>query len=132
MNNPQPGKNYGWPVITFGKDYSGVEIGEGTAKEGLEQPLFYWDPSIAPGAIAVYRGSMFPEWNGDLLIAALKYQLLARLDRDETGAVTNEERLFDGEFGRIRDVIVASDGALIMVTDEEDGAVLRVSKAPTQ
>jgi aldose sugar dehydrogenase len=132
VNNPQPGKNYGWPVITFGKDYSGVEIGEGTAKEGLEQPLFYWDPSIAPGAIAVYRGSMFPEWNGDLLIAALKYQLLARLDRDETGAVTNEERLFDGEFGRIRDVIVASDGALIMVTDEEDGAVLRVSKAPTQ
>ncbi len=66
------------------------------------------------------------------MIAALKYQLLARLDRDETGAVTNEERLFDGEFGRIRDVIVASDGALIMVTDEEDGAVLRVSKAPTQ
>ncbi|ABR61068.1 PQQ-dependent sugar dehydrogenase [Sinorhizobium medicae] len=132
VNNPQPGRNYGWPVITFGKDYSGVEIGEGTAKEGLEQPLFYWDPSIAPGAIAVYRGSMFPEWNGDLLIAALKYQLLTRLDRDETGTVTAEERLFDGEFGRIRDVIVAPDGALIMVTDEEDGEVLRVSKAPTQ
>ncbi|WEX76487.1 PQQ-dependent sugar dehydrogenase [Sinorhizobium numidicum] len=132
VNNPQPGRNYGWPVITYGKDYSGAEIGEGTAKEGYEQPLYYWDPSIAPGAIAVYRGSMFPEWDGNLMIAALKYQLLARLERDENGAITAEERLFDGEFGRIRDVIVAPDGALLMVTDEEDGAVLRVSKAPTQ
>ncbi|WOS61658.1 PQQ-dependent sugar dehydrogenase [Sinorhizobium fredii] len=132
VNNPQPGKNYGWPVITFGKDYSGAEIGEGTAKDGLEQPLYYWDPSIAPGALAVYRGSMFPEWNGNLLVAALKYQLLARLERDDTGAITSEERLFDGEFGRIRDVIVAPDGALLMVTDEQNGAVLRVSKAPTQ
>ncbi|MDK1490140.1 PQQ-dependent sugar dehydrogenase [Sinorhizobium sp. 7-81] len=132
VNNPQPGKNYGWPVVTYGKDYSGAEIGEGTAKEGYEQPLYYWDPSIAPGALAVYRGSMFPEWNGDLLIAALKYKLLARLERDENGAITSEERLFDGEFGRIRDVIVAPDGALLMVTDEENGAVLRVSKAPTQ
>ena len=132
VNNPQPGRNYGWPVITYGKDYSGAEIGEGTAREGMEQPLYYWDPSIAPGAIAAYRGSMFPEWNGNLMVAALKYQLLARLERDETGAITAEERLFDGEFGRIRDVIVAPDGALLMVTDEEDGAVLRVSKAPTQ
>lgn len=132
VNNPQPGKNYGWPVITYGKDYSGAEIGEGTAKEGLEQPLYYWDPSIAPGALAVYRGSMFPEWDGDLLVAALKYQLLARLERDENGSITSEERLFEGEFGRIRDVVVAPDGALLMVTDENNGAVLRVSKAPTQ
>ncbi|WP_084044269.1 aldose sugar dehydrogenase [Ensifer sp. WSM1721] len=132
INNPLPGKNYGWPVITYGKDYSGAEIGEGTAKEGMEQPLYYWDPSIAPGAIAVYRGSMFPEWDGDLMVAALKYQLLARLERDENGTITGEERLFDGEYGRIRDVIVAPDGALLMVTDEANGAVLRVSKAPTQ
>jgi aldose sugar dehydrogenase len=132
VNNPQPGKNYGWPVITYGRDYSGAEIGEGTAKEGMEQPLYYWDPSIAPGALAVYRGKMFPEWDGDLLVAALKYQLLARLERDENGAIVAEERLFDGEFGRLRDVIVAPDGALLMVTDEDNGAVLRVSKAPTQ
>ncbi len=132
INNPQPGHNYGWPVITYGKDYSGAEIGEGTAKDGLDQPLFYWDPSIAPGALAVYRGKMFPEWDGDLLVAALKYQLLARLERDDSGAIGNEERLFDGEFGRIRDVVVAPDGALLMVTDEEDGAVLRVSKGATQ
>lgn len=132
INNPKPGHNYGWPVITYGKDYSGAEIGEGTAKEGLDQPLFYWDPSIAPGALAVYRGEMFPEWDGDLLVAALKYQLLARLERDDSGAIGSEERLFDGEFGRIRDVVVAPDGALLMVTDEEDGAVLRVSRAATQ
>ncbi|WP_429816004.1 PQQ-dependent sugar dehydrogenase [Ensifer sp. B1-9] len=132
INNPQAGHNYGWPIITYGKDYSGAEIGEGTAKEGLDQPLFYWDPSIAPGALAVYRGKMFPEWDGDLLVAALKYQLLVRLERDDSGAIGSEERLFDGEFGRIRDVVVAPDGALLMVTDEEDGAVLRVSKGATQ
>lgn len=132
INNPKAGHNYGWPVITYGKDYSGAEIGEGTSKEGLDQPHFYWDPSIAPGALAVYRGKMFPEWNGDLLVAALKYQLLARLERDDSGAIGSEERLFDGEFGRIRDVVVAPDGALLMVTDEEDGAVLRVSKAAEQ
>ncbi|WDZ75508.1 PQQ-dependent sugar dehydrogenase [Ensifer adhaerens] len=132
VNNPQAGHNYGWPVITYGKDYSGAEIGEGTAKDGLDQPLFYWDPSIAPGALAVYRGKMFPEWDGDLLVAALKYQLVARLERDDSGAIGSEERLFDGEFGRIRDVVVAPDGALLMVTDEEDGAVLRVSKGATQ
>lgn len=132
VNNPQPGRNYGWPVITYGRDYSGAEIGEGTAKEGMEQPLYYWDPSIAPGAIAVYRGKMFPEWDGDLLVAALKYQLLARLERDASGAIIAEERMFDGEFGRLRDVVVAPDGALLMVTDENNGAILRVSKAPTQ
>ncbi|ASY63806.1 PQQ-dependent oxidoreductase, gdhB family [Sinorhizobium sojae CCBAU 05684] len=132
INTPLPGRNYGWPVITYGRDYSGAEIGEGTAKEGLEQPLYHWDPSIAPSAIAVYRGRMFPEWDGDLLVAALKYQLLARLERDESGAIVAEERLFDGEFGRLRDVVVAPDGALLMVTDEPNGTVLRVSKAPTQ
>lgn len=132
VNNPQAGHNYGWPVITYGKDYSGAEIGEGTAKDGLDQPLFYWDPSIAPGALAIYRGAMFPEWDGDLLVAALKYQLLARLERDDNGAIGSEERLFDGEFGRIRDVVVAPDGALLMVTDEENGAVLRVSRGATQ
>jgi glucose/arabinose dehydrogenase len=128
INNPQAGHNYGWPVITYGKDYSGAEIGEGTSKKGLDQPLFYWDPSIAPGALAVYRGTMFPEWDGNILVAALKYQLVARLERDDSGAIGSEERLFDGEFGRIRDIVVALDGALLLVTDEEDGALLRVSK----
>ncbi|OHV23538.1 PQQ-dependent sugar dehydrogenase [Rhizobium sp. RMa-01] len=128
INEPEAGKNYGWPIITYGRDYSGAEIGEGTAKKGLEQPLHYWDPSIAPGALTVYRGTMFPEWDGNFLVAALKFQLLSRMQRDESGAFVAEERLFEGEYGRIRDVIVAPDGALLMVTDEDNGALLRVSR----
>lgn len=126
VNYPLPGKNYGWPVITYGKDYSGAEIGEGSAKEGYEQPFYYWDPSIAPGAVAVYRGAMFPEWDGNLLVAALKYQMLVRLERDDSGAVTSEERLFDGTFGRIRDVKAAPDGSILMLTDEDNGQLLRL------
>ncbi|ACI56011.1 glucose sorbosone dehydrogenase [Rhizobium leguminosarum bv. trifolii WSM2304] len=129
INQPEAGKNYGWPIITYGRDYSGAEIGEGTAKKGLEQPLHYWDPSIAPGALAVYRGAMFPEWDGNFIVAALKFQLLSRMQRDESGAFVAEERLFEGEYGRIRDVIVAPDGALLMVTDEDNGALFRVSRA---
>ncbi|NNG73359.1 PQQ-dependent sugar dehydrogenase [Rhizobium laguerreae] len=129
INQPEAGKNYGWPIITYGRDYSGAEIGEGTAKEGLEQPLHYWDPSIAPGALAVYRGAMFPEWDGNFLVAALKFQLLSRMQRDDSGAFVAEERLFEGEYGRIRDVVIAPDGALLMVTDEDNGALLRVSRA---
>ena len=132
INLIDPGKNYGWPVITYGRDYSGAKIGEGTAKEGLEQPLHYWDPSIAPGAIAVYRGKMFPEWDGDMLVAALKFQLLSRMHRDASGKFVSEERMFEREYGRIRDVTVAPDGALLMVTDESDGALLRVSRAGNQ
>ncbi|MQB42460.1 PQQ-dependent sugar dehydrogenase [Rhizobium sp. ICMP 5592] len=129
INTPEPGKNYGWPVISYGRNYSGTKIGIGTAKEGMEQPIFYWDPSIAPGAIAVYRGKMFPEWNGDLLVTALKFELLSRLDRDGSGKVVEQERLFEGDFGRLRDIVVAPDGALLITTDEDDGALLRVSRA---
>jgi len=129
INSPEPGKNYGWPVITYGRDYSGAKIGIGTAREGMEQPLFYWDPSIAPGAIAVYRGRMFPEWNGDFLVTALKFELLSRLSRDESGRIVERERMFDGRFGRLRDIVVAPDGALLITTDEDDGALLRVSRA---
>ncbi len=129
INQPEAGKNYGWPIITYGRDYSGAEIGEGTAKEGLEQPLHYWDPSIAPGALVVYRGAMFPEWDGNFIVAALKFQLLSRMQRDDGGAFVTEERLFEGEYGRVRDVVVAPDGALLMVTDEDNGALLRISRA---
>lgn len=130
INDIEPGKNYGWPIITYGRDYSGAEIGEGTAKEGLEQPLYYWDPSIAPGALVIYRGKMFPEWDGNFLVAALKFQLLSRMQRDDGGAFVAEERLLDGSYGRMRDVVVAPDGALLILTDEDDGALLRVSRAP--
>lgn len=129
INTPEAGKNYGWPVISYGVNYNGTKIGIGTAKKGMEQPLFYWDPSIAPGAIAVYRGQMFPEWNGDLLVTALKFQLLSRLDRDDKGKITERERMFEDKFGRMRDIIVAPDGALLITTDENNGALLRVSRA---
>lgn len=127
INTPQPGKNYGWPVITYGKDYSGVEIGVGQAAEGYEQPLYYWDPSIAPGAIEIYHGTMFPEWEGNLLVGALKYQLLARLERDDSGKIVSEERLFEGEFGRIRDIKVAPDGSVLLLTDGDDASLLRIA-----
>ncbi|MDL2397377.1 PQQ-dependent sugar dehydrogenase [Rhizobium mayense] len=129
INTPEAGKNYGWPVISYGRNYDGTKVGIGTAKQGMEQPIFYWDPSIAPGAIAVYRGRMFPEWKGDFLVAALKFKLLSRLDRDGSGKVTERERMFNGDFGRLRDVLVAPDGALLITTDEDDGALLRVSRA---
>jgi len=129
INNPLPGRNYGWPLVSFGRHYSGAEFDLGSAAKGYEPPLYYWDPSIAPGALAVYRGAMFPEWDGNLIVAALKYQLVARLERDDSGAIIAEERLFGGEFGRIRDVIVAPDGALLLLTDDTNGSLLRVSRA---
>ncbi|MFB2561841.1 PQQ-dependent sugar dehydrogenase [Rhizobium sp. IMFF44] len=129
INTPEAGKNYGWPVISYGVNYNGTKIGIGTAKAGMEQPRFYWDPSIAPGAIVVYRGKMFPEWNGDFLVTALKFELLSRLSQDGKGKITEQERMFDGEFGRLRDITVAPDGALLVTTDEDNGALLRISRA---
>lgn len=129
INQPQAGKNYGWPVITYGVDYSGAKIGKGTAAEGYEQPLYYWDPSIAPSGLAAYNGEMFPEWKGDLLAGALKFEMLVRLDRDEKGTMKSEERLFEGEFGRIRDVRVAPDGSVYLLTDDSNGKIVRLTRA---
>lgn len=129
LNRPEAGKNYGWPVISYGENYSGAKIGVGTAAEGYEQPLFYWDPSIAPSGLISYQGQMFPEWNGDLIVGSLKFALVSRLVRDEAGTVTSEERMFEGEFGRVRDVNLAPDGSIWLLTDEDDGAIVRLSRA---
>jgi len=129
VNRPEAGKNYGWPRIGYGRHYSGARIGAGTAAEGYEQPLYYWDPSIAPSGLAVYNGEMFPEWKGDLLVGALKYQMLVRLDRDENARITGEERMLRNEFGRIRDVRVAPDGSVYLLPDSEDASIIRLSRA---
>lgn len=128
INLPEPGKNYGWPNISYGKDYSGAKLGVGTEAPGLEQPTFYWDPSIAPSGLVAYDGDMFPEWKGDLLVGSLKFALLSRLDRDAAGKIGTEERMLEGEFGRIRDVNQAPDGSIWLLTDESDGAIIRVSR----
>jgi glucose/arabinose dehydrogenase len=129
VNLPQAGKNYGWPVITYGVNYNGKRIGKGTRADGFEQPVHYWDPSIAPGAVTVYRGEMFPEWRDDLLVTSLKFGLISRLDRDADGAISGEERFIDGKFGRLRDIVTAPDGSILVVTDDSDGKLLRITRA---
>jgi aldose sugar dehydrogenase len=127
INRPQAGRNYGWPIITFGRDYSGLKIGVGTAKEGLEQPLMYWDPSIAPSGMAVYRGEMFPEWENDVFVGALAGQMLVRVERAGT-AFKEAERLFEGELGRVRDVRVHPDGSIYLLIDDDPGQIIRIAK----
>jgi glucose/arabinose dehydrogenase len=125
LNHPEGGKNYGWPVITYGVDYSGAKIGEGAAREGMEQPVYYWDPVIAPSGLLFYTGDAFPDWKGNLLIGSMQPGGLVRLVLDGD-KVTKEER-YRGELGaRIRDVRQGPDGFVYLVTDEGDGRILRV------
>ena len=128
INTPKAGLNYGWPVISYGVDYSGAKIGEGTARPGMEQPLFYWDPSIAPSGVAFYTGQVWPAWRNSLLVGALAGSQLARLSTDGE-KVTGEERLLTDIGARIRDVRQGPDGLIYLVTDEDDGKVLRVRPA---
>jgi aldose sugar dehydrogenase len=128
INQPQPGKNYGWPVISYGREYSGGKIGEGTEKPGLEQPVYYWDPSIAPAGMTFYTGDKFPAWRGNLFVGALKFRLLARLTM-EGNRVVAEERLLQDLGERIRDVMQGPDGYLYLLTDDDDGRILRLAPA---
>jgi len=129
INRPEAGKNYGWPVITYGVDYSGARIGEGIAKPGMEQPVHYWDPSIAPSGMTFYTGDAFPDWRGDLFVGSLKFGYLVRLDLED-GKIIGEERLIEDLDQRVRDVRQGPDGNLYLLTDEDDGAVLRLAPAP--
>jgi glucose/arabinose dehydrogenase len=119
------GRNYGWPVITYGIEYSGLSITDETARPGMEQPVHYWVPSIAPSGMMFYSGDKFPAWRGDLFVGALKAQLLVRLEI-EGNRVVAEERMLSGRWGRIRDVRQGPDGFIYLLTDEPDGALLRL------
>jgi glucose/arabinose dehydrogenase len=126
LNAPEAGKNYGWPIITYGIEYSGEPVGEGlTAMEGMEQPLYYWDPVIAPSGALFYTGDLFPEWKGSLFIGSLVEKHLARLTLDDK-LVIGEERLLTDLGRRIRDVTQGPDGAIYLVTDEPDGQLLKL------
>ncbi|MCS0501647.1 PQQ-dependent sugar dehydrogenase [Ancylobacter sp. GSK1Z-4-2] len=130
LNHPEAGKNYGWPIITYGRDYNGATIGEGTRKDGMEQPVKYWDPSIAPSGLTFYTGDLIAAWKGDLFTGALAGMKLVRLrlDPDRQRVVEEEDLLTD--FGaRIRDVRQGPDGALWLLTDEDPGRLLRLAPA---
>jgi aldose sugar dehydrogenase len=126
VNIPLAGKNYGWPVIGYGIDYSGAKIHESTHKAGMEQPIWRWVPSIATSGMAFYTGDLFPAWRGSALVGGLVGQLLVRLDLDGE-KVVKEERLLHGLNERIRDVRQGPDGALWLVTDASNGRILRVA-----
>ena len=127
INLPKAGRNYGWPVITYGREYSGPAIGEGTAKAGMEQPVHYWIPSIAPSGMTFHSGNGYPAWKGQLFVGALAAQQLVRLEVEPDGKVLAEERIAIGK--RVRDVREGPDGALYLLTDEDAGEVLRVVPA---
>jgi aldose sugar dehydrogenase len=125
LNHPEAGKNYGWPVITYGVDYSGAKIGEGTVKPGMEQPVYYWDPVIAPSGMEFYTGDAYPGWKGSVFVGSLRPGLLVRLSL-ENGRVTREERYLGDLGARIRDVQQGPDGLLYLLTDARDGQLLRL------
>jgi glucose/arabinose dehydrogenase len=128
INLIEKGKNYGWPVIGYGIDYSGAKIHATPQKQGMEQPLWYWVPSIAPSGMAFYTGDLFPAWRGNLFVGALAGQLLVRLEVDGD-KVVKEERLLRDLRERIRDVRQGPDGALWLLTDSSSGRLLRLAPA---
>jgi len=125
LNHPDAGKNYGWPVITYGIDYNGRPIGIGAVKEGMEQPVFYWDPVIAPSGMTFYTGDAFPAWKGNMFVGSMNPGALVRLVI-KNGAVTLEERYLGELRERIRDVKQGPDGFLYLLTDNSNGRILRV------
>ena len=128
INHPEAGKNYGWPIITFGRNYDGNKIGIGTEAPGLEQPAFYWDPSIAPSGMMIYSGKLFPQWQGNIFVGSLKFDMISRLEIDGDTA-SEAERLFQDQYIRIRDIREAPDGSIWFLS-VGDGAAYRISPLP--
>ncbi|HEX6860680.1 MAG TPA: PQQ-dependent sugar dehydrogenase [Caulobacteraceae bacterium] len=130
INVEGAGKDYGWPTISYGIEYSGGKIGQGiTQAEGMEQPIYYWDPVIAPSGMAFYDADLFPAWKGSLFIGGMNPGKLVRLTLDGY-RVAGEEWLLEDLGERIRDVNVGPDGALYLLTDEADGKILRMVPSP--
>jgi glucose/arabinose dehydrogenase len=126
INIPEAGKNYGWPVITYGVNYgTATKIGEGSHKQGMQQPIHYWVPSIAPSGMVFYDGDRFPAWKGNLFVGSLKFRQLVRMEL-EGDRIVHEERLLTDEFGRIRDVRQGPDGLIYLLTDEDEGKLIRL------
>jgi glucose/arabinose dehydrogenase len=128
LNRIESGKNYGWPAITHGVDYSGAYVSPFTEASGMEQPVTYWVPSIAPGGFCEYQGNVFPQWRGNLFVATLAEKSVRRLEMDN-GMVKSQEIMFTELEQRIREVQAGPDGYLYLLTDSKDGQILRVSPA---
>jgi glucose/arabinose dehydrogenase len=126
VNIIRKGANYGWPVISYGTHYSGAKIGAGTAKAGMEQPHYYWDPSIAPSGMAFYTGDKHPAWKGNLFVGALKLRQIRRLILDDAGAIVAEEILLARLRQRIRAIRQSPDGSLYFLTDSRQGRLMRL------
>lgn len=126
VNRIRKGANFGWPVISYGVFYSGRKIGEGTSKPGMEQPAFYWDPSIAPSGLMIYQGDMFPAWQGDMFVGSLKFDYISRLEL--SGDTAREvERIAGGETLRVRDIVEDADGSILFIS-VGNGAVYRMTR----
>lgn len=126
LNIIRAGNNYGWPVITYGANYgSGSKIGDGTHKKGMQQPIYYWVPSIAPSGMSFYRGKAFPRWKNSLFVGSLKFRLLVRLEI-QGNKVVSEERMLQDQLGRIRDVRTGPDGLVYLLTDSGNGQLVRL------
>jgi len=129
LNILSNGANYGWPLVSFGQEYFFPKpVGESTHKAGMKQPLYHWAPSIAPSGMTFYSGKQIPEWRNNLFIGSLKFKLLVRLELAGE-AVTGEEHLMEGAFGRVRDVRESPDGFLYLLTDRKDGQLIRLEPA---
>ncbi|QPH55025.1 PQQ-dependent sugar dehydrogenase [Pontivivens ytuae] len=131
LNLATPGLNFGWPVVSYGENYSGTPVGTGQARHEPEftEPRYYWDPVIAPGGFAFYEGELFGDWQGDILASSLRPGGLVRLELDGD-TVVGEERLL-GDVGRVRDVEITSDGAILVLIDDPEGSVLRLTPGPS-
>jgi glucose/arabinose dehydrogenase len=126
LNLIERGKDYGWPTIGYGEEYSGAAIHKSTQAPGLEQPVYYWDPVISPGALTIYSGDLFPEWKNNFLIAGLSSQALVRLALKDD-RVIGEERLLAERGDRIREVVQGPEGAVYLLTDDDDGELLKLT-----